>query len=107
MLGIVERVEARVDSVVTVILILIEEGVTGDRFNCVPTFGSDQLDAKGFDVDAFGRSCGCIVFRISPVDKVVIPAVEEGAFESPSVTISKSRRVRGFDWFHGRGRGYS
>ena len=32
-LGIVERVEARVDAVVTVILILIEEGVTGDGFD--------------------------------------------------------------------------
>ena len=54
MVGVVERVEASVYVVVAVVFVFIEEGVAGDRLDRFPAFGSDQLDAKGFDVDGVG-----------------------------------------------------
>ena len=54
MVGVVERVEASVYVVVAVVFVFIEEGVAGDRLDRFPALGSDQLDAKGFDVDSVG-----------------------------------------------------
>ena len=54
MVGVVERVEASVYVVVAVVFVFIEEGVAGDRLDRFPALGSDQLDAKGFDVDCVG-----------------------------------------------------
>ena len=54
--GIVERVEARVDGVVTIVLVFVQKSVAGNRLDGVPALGGDQFDADGFDVDGVGGS---------------------------------------------------
>ena len=77
-IGIVERVEARVDGVVTIVLVFVQKRVAGNRLDGVPALGGDQFDADGFDVEGVGETCEkCVGFATLKVDSTVGEVVSQ------------------------------